>query len=119
MDDRVFWPQVLAAWYDSNILELAAYACWSIWLNRNRSLHEGTCKTASSLSRSATTLHKEYLVARPHYVVQVRAALPKEWRPPDAGKPKMNTDASFSSITGLAKCGFVVRESMSSGDLVG
>lgn len=108
MDDHVFWPHILAAWYDSYILELVAYAFWSIWLNRNRSLHEGTCKTFSSLCRTATALHNKFLYACSHSLVLVSSSLPKEWRPPGAGEPKLNTNAGFSSVTSLVKCSFVV-----------
>lgn len=67
---------------------------WSIWFNRNSSLHEGRLLSSSEVILRVTSMWVHFRYAQPEAVTLIsQVSLPSQWSAPPSGYVKINVDA--------------------------
>ncbi|XVF19448.1 hypothetical protein REPUB_Repub11eG0112000 [Reevesia pubescens] len=111
LQDGCFWENFFESMHRENKLEVCFYLLWSIWGNRNKCLHEGTCQLPKNLWELAICKQLEFMGVAGTESNAVVSSTTEGWRPPAQGGLKINVDASFSGVVAEAGVGLVARDS--------
>ncbi|OMO58663.1 reverse transcriptase [Corchorus capsularis] len=105
--DSDLWVFLFAKATTVGQLQKLFYTIWLLWSNRNRAVFELTCAMPTALVKSVNYF---IVVAIRRDRGLERQQRELEWIAPSPGTWKINTDASFSSSTGDAGLGVVIRD---------
>ncbi|OMP01909.1 reverse transcriptase [Corchorus capsularis] len=114
LEEADFWDCVLNKASLLGSLELVTYLLWSIWHNRNKSLHEFVCKMPGSICAAARIRVAKVVKLQQQHDRIRQSECVQRWSPPIVAQFKINTDASFDLSSGEAGLGAVVRDSQGS-----
>lgn len=87
---------------DNSTKKLIDISLWSLWHRRNKVVHEGVNFSKQETLGFIRGYVRELSVHTANISLFIGPAVIEFWRPPNDGTIKVNFDASFSQVTGIA-----------------
>ncbi|XP_030958321.1 uncharacterized protein LOC115980180 [Quercus lobata] len=94
----------------SHVLESFLTIVWTIWYNRNRTIHKDICSHPSQVWQMARNSIKDFTNVAYTNLPSSRPTLSSCWSPPPPGVFKINVDRASSELEGTSSIGVIIRD---------